>query len=147
MLIEKGIKGIVFLFTGSLSITGILSGAADAAALKATKSAITMIIPVVGSMIANASETVLHAGILVKTTIGSWGLVVVMAIFLLPFIQLTVSWLMFKITAAMGSMLGVGFGKLLNSISRAMGIILGLVGSCALIIMLSCCCLIKMVSL
>ena len=147
LLIEKGIKGIVFLFTGSLTITGILSGTADAAALKATKSAITMIIPVVGSMIANASETVLHAGMLVKTTIGTWGLVVVMAILLLPFIQLAISWLTFKITAAMGSIMGVGFSKLLNSISRAMGIILGLVGSCGLIVMISCCCMIKMVSL
>ena len=57
-LIEKGLRAIVYLFTGLLTMTGVLSGSTDAAVLKATKTAISTMVAVVGSIISGAAEMV-----------------------------------------------------------------------------------------
>lgn len=146
-LIEKGLRAIVYLFTGLLTMTGVLSGSTDAAVLKATKTAISTMVPVVGSIISGAAEMVLNSASLLKTAIGTFGMLAILAMFLLPFLQLGFYYLMFKLTSALSGILGSRMTSLLDSVSSAMGFLLGMTGSCALISLLSCCCFLKVVQI
>ena len=65
-IIEKGMKAVVYLFIGSLTVSGLLAGSTDAAAIKAAKSAITGMVPVVGSMISGAADTVFTGAVFLK---------------------------------------------------------------------------------
>ena len=53
------LKTVLYIFTGFISITGVVSGPTDAAALKAAKLTISSVVPVVGGILSDASEAVL----------------------------------------------------------------------------------------
>jgi len=53
------LKILLTMFTTYMSITGVISGTTDAAVLKATKVTISSFVPVVGSILSDASEAVL----------------------------------------------------------------------------------------
>ena len=78
-LITWMLKTTLYIFTGYLSITGVVSGATDAAALKAAKLTISGAVPVVGGIISDASEAVLVGMGVVKNSAGTYGLLVIAA--------------------------------------------------------------------
>ena len=140
---ELLLKFVVYAFTGCLSVGGVLTGASDAGRLKAMKMTISGMIPVVGGIVSGAAETVLTGAAVLKTAIGSFGMLVVFAIFLLPFLELSASWICVRVTAALTGLLTSSLASLLESVSKAMGYLVALMGSSALICVLSCCCYIK----
>lgn len=145
--IRQGLRIGMYLFTGFLTVTGILSGTADAAALKAAKLTMSGMIPVVGGILSDAAQTVLTGAGLLKNAVGTYGMLAVAAIFLLPFLRMGVQFLAFKITAALGSILGSRLCGLLDAISEAMGFLLAMTASSAFMVLLSCCCLMQVGSL
>ena len=52
-LISKSLRVVLFVFTGYLTVTGVISGSADAAAVRATKAAVSGMVPVVGSILSD----------------------------------------------------------------------------------------------
>ena len=146
-LIEKGLKALVYLYTGLLTATGVLAGTADAAALKAAKLAISSAVPVVGGIISGAAETVLSSAGLLKSSIGTFGMLAIVSVFLFPFLQIGVSFLMLRITSALSDILGSCHAGLLEAVSKLMGYLLAMIGSSALMSLLSCCCFLKAVQL
>jgi stage III sporulation protein AE len=146
-LLGWALKTMLILFTSYMSITGVVSGTTDAAALKAAKVTITSVVPVVGGIISGAADTVLSRASLLKNAVGVFGMLGVVAICLLPFLELGISWLLFRGISAISAMLGSGLTGLLDAISSMMGVHLGMVGSCAWIVMLACCCYVKVVHL
>ena len=146
-LIEKGLKTLVYLYTGLLTATGVLAGTADAAALKAAKLAISSAVPVVGGIISGAAETVLSSAGLLKSSIGTFGMLAIVSVFLFPFLQIGVSFLMLRITSALSDILGSCHAGLLEAVSKLMGYLLAMIGSSALMSLLSCCCFLKAVQL
>ena len=67
------LKGILGVFTTYLALTGVVSGTTDAAALKAAKVTMSTVIPVVGSVLSDASEAVLvSAGLMKKCSWDLW---------------------------------------------------------------------------
>lgn len=145
--IRTGLKAVMYLFTGFLAITGILSGSADAAALKAAKLAFSGMIPVVGGILSDAAETVLASAGLLKSAAGTFGMLAVLAIFALPFCRMGISYLSFKGTSALCGILGSSQGGLLEAMTTAMGSLLAMTSSCAMMCMLSCCCFLRVVRL
>lgn len=143
--VENGLKAVVYLFIGALTITGLLSSAADSAALKAAKFTMAGAIPVVGGIISGAASTVLSGAALLKSTIGTFGMLAVLAVFVTPFIHMGVSFLVFKVTTAIGGILNAEQSSLLEGLSSVMGYLLAMVSSCALIALLSCCSMIRTV--
>lgn len=137
--IEKGLKIMVYTFTGLLTVTGALSGAADTLSLKAAKMTMSGVVPVVGSIISGAAETVFASAAFLKNSIGTYGMLAIFAIFILPFLSIGLSFLLFKLSAALSGILGGKLVSLLDAVSSAMGYLLAMTGSCALIAMLSCC--------
>ena len=73
-IMTTALKFLVIGFTAYLSITGVISGSADSAAIRAAKLTISTAVPVVGSMIADASETLLVSAGMVRGSLGVLGL-------------------------------------------------------------------------
>ena len=144
--IAEGLKKLVtwalttalMLFTVYLSVVRIISGSADSATVKVTRAAISGVVPVVGGIIADASETVLAGAGMPKNTIGVFGTLAILAACAYPFLQLGVQYLLYKGTAYLASVAGPpGLCKLINGLGGAFGLILGMTGSCALLLLIS----------
>ena len=144
--IAEGLKKLVtwvlttalLVFTVYLSVVRIISGSADGAAVKVAKAAISGVVPVVGGIIADASETVLAGAGMLKNTIGVFGMLAILAACAYPFLQLGVQYLLYKVTAYLASVVGTpGLCKLIDGLGGAFGLILGMTGSCALLLLIS----------
>ncbi len=128
----------LLLFTVYLSVVRVVSGATDAAALKVTKAAISGVVPVVGGIIAEASETVLAGAGMLKNTIGIFGMLSILAACAYPFLQLGIQYLLYKLTAFLAGALGAPeLCKLIDGLGGAFGLVLGMTGSCALLLLVS----------
>ena len=144
--IAEGLKKLVtwvlttalLVFTVYLSVVRIISGSADSATVKVAKAAISGVVPVVGGIIADASETVLAGAGMLKNTIGVFGMLAILAACAYPFLQLGVQHLLYKGTAYLASVVGApGLCKLIDGLGGAFGLILGMTGSCALLLLIS----------
>ena len=76
----KLLTAALLAFTLYLTVGGIFAGTVDSARVRVTKTAISGMIPVVGGIIAEASETVLAGAGLLKGAIGVFGLLGVLAL-------------------------------------------------------------------
>ena len=128
----------LLVFTIYLSIVRIISGSADSATVKVAKAAISGVVPVVGGIIADASETVLAGAGMLTNTIGGFGMLAILAACAYPFLQLGVQYLLYKLTAYLASVVGApGLCKLIDGLGGAFGLILGMTGGCALLLLIS----------
>lgn len=138
------LKTVITVFTTYMSITGVVSGTADAAALKATRVTISSAVPVVGSVLADASEAVLVGAGLMKNAAGIYGILAVLAIFLEPFLRIGVQYLMMKAAAALCSVFAEGsLSALTDDVASAMGLLLAMTGSVCLLLLISTVCFLK----
>ena len=99
-LTSWGLKMILYIFTGYMSITGAVSGSADAASIKAAKLTISGMVPVVGSILSDASESVIVGVGIMKSAAGIYGVLAIIAIWISPFLQLGIQYLLLKLTGA-----------------------------------------------
>jgi len=130
--------GIVMAFTLYLSVTGAVSGTADSAAAKVVKKAIAGAVPVVGSIVSGAADTVVAGAGLLKNSIGIFGVLTVLAVCVLPFLQIAVQYLLYKGAALVaGTVASPGMVKLVDGLGGAFGLLLGTVGSAALLLLIS----------
>ena len=125
-------------FTVYLSVVRVISGSADSTTVKVAKAAISSVVPVVGGIISEASETVLAGAGMLKNTIGVFGMLAILAACAYPFLQLGVQYLLYKLTAFLAAAVGApGLCKLIDGLGGAFGLILGMTGSCALLLLIS----------
>ena len=114
---------------------------------KAAKATLSGAVPVVGGIISDASESVLAAAGVLKSSAGVFGMLAVIAIALAPFVRIAVEYLAMRLTAAVGGAFGSpAHTQLLSAVSTAMGYLLAMTGSCALMALISSCCFMKAVS-
>ncbi len=141
---QTGLKTILFVFTAYLTITGLLAGSADATAIKAAKLTLSGVVPVVGSMISDASETVIVGAAAVKNAVGIFGMLAVIAICIGPFLRIAAQYLLLKLASAAGGALGTKpLLSLMDAIGEAMGFLLAMTGTSALMLLISCVCYLK----
>lgn len=138
------LKIIIYVFTGYISITGVISGTVDAAALKATKITISGAVPVVGSIISDASETILVSAGMVKNSVGVYGLFVILSLWIGPFLQIAVHYLLLKLTGGICSV----FGKhstldLIHEFTTVMGFLLAATGVMCLLLLITTVCFMR----
>ena len=145
-LISKSLRVVLFVFTGYLTVTGVISGSADAAAVRATKAAVSGMVPVVGSILSDASETLLASASALKSSMGVFGMLAVLAICLAPFLKIGAQYLLLKGTAAVSGTIGMPQQvKLVKHAATAMGYLLAMTGACALMLLISVVCFLKVV--
>lgn len=143
-LMNWTLKIILYVFTGYMGITGVVSGTTDAATLKAAKLTISGIVPVVGSILSDASDAVLTGAAVVKNTAGIYGLLAILAVCIGPFLQIGTHYLMLKATAAVSGVFGSKrVSGLVKDFSTAMGLILAMTGSVCLLLLISVVCFLK----
>lgn len=140
-------KIILYVFTGYIGITGVVSGTADASAVKAAKLAISGVVPVVGNILSDASEAILVSAGVMKSAAGVYGLLAIAAVCVGPFLQIGVQYLMLKLSAAICSVFGAkDCTGLIQDFSGAMGLILAMTGTVCLLLLISTVCFMKGVS-
>lgn len=128
----------LLLFTIYLSAARVLTGGADAAAVKVTKAAISGVVPVVGGIISDAAETVLAGTGLLRSTLGIFGTLVILAACAIPFLRLGIQYLLYKLTAFLSTAAGAPWlCKLIDGLGGAFGLVLGMTGSCAVLLLVS----------
>ncbi len=143
-LITWSLKIILYVFTGYVGLTNVISGTTDAAALKAMKLTISGAVPVIGSILSDASEAILVSANVMKNSAGIYGIIAMLAIFLAPFLKIGVQYLLFKITAAVCGVFGSkDLCELVHDFSGAMGIVLAMTGTVCLLLLISTVCFMK----
>ena len=136
--VTVALTGFVLVFVGYLSASGAIAGSADAAAVKTAKLAISRTVPVVGGVLSDAAETVLVGAGVLKGSVGAVGALVVLAICLVPFLQLGLHYLAYKgVAVVTGIAADMRLCKLIDEVGSAFGLVLGMTGSCALILLVS----------
>lgn len=146
-LMVWGLKIVLYVFTGYIGITGVVSGTTDAATLKAAKITISGVVPVVGGILSDASEAVLVSAGVLKNAAGIYGIFAFLAVFLSPFLRIGTHYLLLKATAAVCGVFGVKqITELICSFSTAMGLLLAMTGSVCLLLLISTVCFLKGIS-
>jgi len=131
-------KYLVLAFTFYLGLTGVLRGSADAAAVKAARTALSAGLPVVGKLLADASESLVAGLAMLRSATGVFGLLAVCAAVALPLLRLGLRCLLFRAAAALGGVVaGERLSRLLASLGTVYGMLMGLVGAGAAIALLS----------
>lgn len=138
------LKIILYVFTGYIGITGVVSGTTDAAALKAAKITISSVVPVVGNILSDASEAVLVSAGVMKSAAGIYGLLAILALWIEPFLRIGVQYLLLKISAAVCGVFGnKETTALIQDFSGAMGMLLAMTGTVCLLLLISTVCFMK----
>lgn len=138
------LKTILYIFTGYMGITGVISGTTDAAALKAAKLTISGVVPVVGGILSDASEAVLVGAGMVKNAAGIYGILAFLAVFASPFLKIGCHYLILRFTGAVCAVFGVKrCTELISDFSAAMGLLLAMTGSVCLLQLISTVCFLR----
>ncbi len=132
------VTAIMLAFTLYLGVTGVVSGAADAAKTKLAKTAISAALPVVGGIVSDAASAVVSGANILRAAVGSFGLLAVAAVCLAPFLTLAAQYLAYKAAAGLSAVTaGRRLSCLIGELGAAFGLVLGLVGAGALMLFFS----------
>ena len=93
-MITWSMKTVLYIFTGYMSISSVITGGADKTALKAAKLTISGAVPVVGGIMSDATESILLGAAVVKHSVGIYGMMAIVAIVVLPFFRVGVVYLL-----------------------------------------------------
>ena len=138
------LKTLLYGFTAYLSLTGVVSGTTDQAAVKAAKMTISGMVPVVGGILSDASDAVLVSAGVIKNGVGIAGMLAVVGIAVIPFLQLGLRYLTLKLTAALCKVLADGpLSAVVDDFCSGMGFLLGMTGAMSLMLLISLMCFLK----
>lgn len=117
---------IITIFVGLLSLEGTLTSSVDGITIKGIKSAASNFIPVVGKALGDSVDTVLGATSLIKNSVGFVGIVIVIAICILPIVKLIILNIMYSLLGAVSEPLADK--KIVNVIGQVSGVFKILLG-------------------
>ncbi len=129
---------LMLAFTLYLSLTAMAASTADAAIIRSAKTAVSAMLPVVGGIAGDAASSLLAAAGMIRQAVGSFGLMAVSSILLMPFLRTGVRYLLLKGASAVSAELAEGrMSLLLKRLSESMALLMGSLGSCALLMFFS----------
>ena len=125
------LKLILTVFVAYISVSGAIAGSADAVAVKTLKFAVTGALPVVGSIIGDASESMLAGAAVLKNAVGVYGMIAILAMCVTPLISSGIHYLVYKAAAALSApVCSKELGDLMDSIGDSFGLAFGMLGGC-----------------
>ena len=130
---------VLLAFIAYLNLSGVISGGADVATVKAAKFTISNLVPVVGGVISDTAETLLAGASVLRNAAGVFGMLAVLGICVVPFLNLGVHYLMYKCTAALAATAS-GNGRitgLIEALGTAFGLILAMTAACAVLLVVA----------
>lgn len=95
-----GLGVVLTLFVSVLSLEGTLTSNVDGITAKTAKSAVSTVVPVVGKILGDATDVVLGCGSILKNSTGIVGIIVVIAICIVPLVKLIVLTITYNLVAA-----------------------------------------------
>ena len=126
---------LLTLFFTYITISGTVSHGMDTNAVKAARFALSGAVPVVGNILSGATDAVLSGAVVLKNSLGVFGMLCIAAICLTPFLRIGISYLVFRTgTALLSPICPPQLAKLLDGIVGSIGLILGMLGSCCAIL-------------
>ncbi len=138
------LKTLMVIFTTYMSVTGVVTGTTDAAALKAAKVTFSSVVPVVGGILSDASEAVLVSMGLVKNATGIYGILASVAVFIGPFMKVGLQYLGLKASALLCSIFATkNIASLINDLAAALGLLLAMLASACTMVLISTVCFLK----
>ena len=138
------LKTLLYVYTGYITITGVVSGTTDASLLKAAKLTISGAVPVVGGILSDASEAVLVSAAAVKNAAGIYGMLAVLSLWVGPFLRIGAHYLMVKAVGAVSGVFGVeGVSHVIDAFASAMGLLLAMTGAVCLMLIISTICFLR----
>lgn len=138
------LKTVLYVFTGFMGVTGVVSGTTDAAALKAAKLTISSMVPVVGGILSDASEAVLVTAAAVKNAAGIYGMLAILAIWIAPFLKIGTHYLLLKASAGLcGILASKRVTGVVEQFCAVMGFLLAMTGAVCILLMVSTVCFLK----
>lgn len=138
------LKIVLYVFTGYISITGVISGVVDASSLKAAKLTLSGVVPVVGGILSDATETILVSAGIMKSTAGVYGILAIFAVCISPFLQIGIQYILLKVSAAVCHMFGSKpVVKLVEDFGAGMGFALAATGSVCIMLLISLVCFLR----
>lgn len=141
-MLRKGALGFfkyfLMLYTGYVSMSGLISSGTDAVTLRTAKVTISGSVPVLGTIVSDVSDALLSGAVILKNAVGIYGFIGALAICLLPFAAAGAKLLVFRLLSLISvSLCGGSLSRLLGSISESYSIALGLLGTCCAVQFLS----------
>lgn len=142
-LLVSAVKLLMWGYSIVVSVSGISAGAVDAQKLRALRSAIAGMVPVVGNLVSEASGSLLSAAGLLRTGVGLYGMLATFGICLTPFLRIALQYLTLRLAAALCALFGKGsLSPLLQKLTELMGLVLALTGvACLLCLMILVLCI------
>ena len=92
---------ILTLFISITSLEGGLTSSIDGVTAKAAKTAISSVVPIVGSILGDAVNTIVGCSNIIKNAVGIVGIIVILAICIRPIIQLAILSIIYYLGAAL----------------------------------------------
>ena len=137
-LVTAALSALLLVYVGYLTVSGVIAGSADAVTVKTAKLALSGVVPVVGGILSDAAETVLAGAGVLKSTVGLFGMLAVLAMCVVPFLQLGLHYLAYKCTGALSATVADSrLTGLIDSIGAAFGLVLGMTGACAFLLLMA----------
>ena len=141
-LLKKAVSwtlgGLLTLFTAYLTVSGTLAGSADAQAVKMAQSALSAAVPVVGSILSDAAESVLAGAGLMRGMVGTLGTLAVAGLCLLPLLRLGCQYALYQAASLVAAAVGPKkLVKLLSMLGDAFGLVLAMTAASALLLLVS----------
>jgi stage III sporulation protein AE len=137
-LVTNSLKILLSVFVVYITVSGIVSSTVDVIGVKTARFAISGAVPVVGGVIADAAETVVAGALVMKNSIGVFGMLVILSICVTPFLTIAVNYLLFKAASCVcAPICGDKLSRLIDNIGAGFGIVLGMTGACAMLMFMS----------
>jgi stage III sporulation protein AE len=129
---------VMLIFIFYLSVGAIVTGSADAAAVRVAKTTISTTFPIVGNIASDAASALLSSAALIKSTVGAFGLIAVLALCASPFVEIGLHYLLFKAASKLIAESEDGcLAKLTGRFSEAFGLLLACIGASAVMMFFS----------
>ena len=140
--VKKGFLWIVGLimtiFVGSITIQGIVGVSADTVTTKTAKFMLSSFVPVVGSAISEAYQTVKGSLGLIRSCVGSFGIVAVLAMIIPPLVNILTVKLSLAFSSVISDILGVNkVSSVLKSSSTVLTLAMALLLCMGLMLIIS----------
>lgn len=143
-IITWSMKTVLYIFSAYISVSGVIAGSVDAAAIKATKLAISGMVPIVGGALSDASETILVSASILKNSVGIYGVYALLALFINPCLKIGVQYLLLKFSSTVCNIYGSKpVVTLIQNLSSGMGMILAMTSIVCLLQLISLVCFMK----
>ena len=121
-----------------IGLSGLVAGSADAVAVKAARSVLSGVLPVVGGILSDSAAALLSAAGVIRSTAGIFSLLAVCALCAGPFIFLSVKLLLLRAVSTLADLLPGGqLSRFLGECATVFALLLGLVGSSAVMLFFS----------